>query len=432
VVTNPDGGSAILSKGFTVLDTIPPVTSAIPRGATYNAPLSVTLQANEPATIRYYDPIESEFVQYSGPINISSDRTLQFYAIDAAGNREATKTETYTIDTRFGAFAVPGSPTNELILPVTSTFTFPAETQAIVVDCQKVNHTLRDSAGNVLPPSDYLKHYVIGPPDTPGSDVITYSGEVTVTCDLAKLYLPESLLAGNYTLEVNYSHFFQFQPPGIQLFQGSISAPSIPVSIAAPISTHFITTEAGAGGSIFLSNSVVSGLVVVKHESEPTFTITPNTGYQVVDVKVDGSSKGAVTSYKFPPVTTDQMIAASFKYAFRGFFPPVDNPEVALNTAKAGQAIPVKWQLKDANGGVIADPSSFMSLTSNPVSCTTFTAPPEVIPELVVSPGSSTLQYLGDGNWQYNWKTLKSYAGCREMALTLRDGTRHTANFKFK
>ncbi len=37
VVTSPDGQSAILPKGFTVLDTNPPVTTAIPRGATYNA-----------------------------------------------------------------------------------------------------------------------------------------------------------------------------------------------------------------------------------------------------------------------------------------------------------------------------------------------------------------------------------------------------------
>jgi hypothetical protein len=317
VVTNPDGGSAILPKGFTVLDTNPPKTEAIPRGGTFNAPLSVTLQANEPATIRYTtdgNEPNSGSALYTVPIPISSTTTLKFFAVDAALNTEVPKTETYTIDTGFEAIAVLDTPTNELILPVTSTFTFPAGTQAIVVDCQKVNHTLRDLAGNVLPPSDYLKHYVIGPPDTPGSDVKSYSGEVSVTCDLAKLYLPESLLLGNYTLEVNYSHFFQSQPPppGIQLFQGSISAPSIPVSIAAPITTHFITTEAGAGGSIFLSNSVVSGLVLVKDGSEPTFTITPNPGYHIADVKVDDVSLGALSSYKFPPVVADHTISATF------------------------------------------------------------------------------------------------------------------------
>ena len=33
-----------------------------------------------------------------------------------------------------------------------------------------------------------------------------------------------------------------------------------------------------------------------------TFTITPNTGYMVADVQVDGSSVGAVSSYKFTNV----------------------------------------------------------------------------------------------------------------------------------
>jgi hypothetical protein len=47
--------------------------------------------------------------------------------------------------------------------------------------------------------------------------------------------------------------------------------------------------------------------------------------------------------------------------------------------------------------------------------------------------GASGLQYLGSGNWQYNWKTSKGYAGtCRVMVLTLNDGTQHTAEFKFK
>jgi hypothetical protein len=37
------------------------------------------------------------------------------------------------------------------------------------------------------------------------------------------------------------------------------------------------------------------------------------------------------------------------------------------------------------------------------------------------------------GNWQYNWKTDKAYAGtCRTMVLTLSDNTTHSATFKFK
>jgi hypothetical protein len=47
--------------------------------------------------------------------------------------------------------------------------------------------------------------------------------------------------------------------------------------------------------------------------------------------------------------------------------------------------------------------------------------------------GESGLQYLGDGYWQFNWKSLKDYAGhCRTLKLTLSDGGTLTADFKFK
>jgi hypothetical protein len=43
-----------------------------------------------------------------------------------------------------------------------------------------------------------------------------------------------------------------------------------------------------------------------------------------------------------------------------GFFSPIDNN--FLNIAKAGQAIPAKWRLTDANGVPIGDPASFVGL----------------------------------------------------------------------
>jgi PKD repeat protein len=50
----------------------------------------------------------------------------------------------------------------------------------------------------------------------------------------------------------------------------------------------------------------------VNYGSSQTYTITPNTGYHVVDVLVNGASVGAITSYTFPSVTADQTISATF------------------------------------------------------------------------------------------------------------------------
>ena len=118
---------------------------------------------------------------------------------------------------------------------------------------------------------------------------------------------------------------------------------------------------------------------------------------------------------------------------FYGFFSPIDNLPTA-NNARAGQAIPVKWRLTDTSGMPISDQASFTSLTSYDISCDGLSGEPETAVEEYTA-GSSGLQYLGDGYWQFNWKTPKtaSYVNhCRKMVLTLGDGTMHEANFKFK
>jgi len=114
-------------------------------------------------------------------------------------------------------------------------------------------------------------------------------------------------------------------------------------------------------------------------------------------------------------------------YSFSDFFSPIDS-EPTINKAKAGQTIAVKWRLTDFNGVPIDDPASFVSLTSGSTTCDSGD-PTDAIETYA---GSSGLQYLGDGNWQFSWKTPKSYAGkCRVMTLDLADGATHTAQFMF-
>ena len=79
------------------------------------------------------------------------------------------------------------------------------------------------------------------------------------------------------------------------------------ISAGFAINTYIITASAGAGGSISPSNAVV-----VNYGGSQTFTITPNTGYHIVDVVVDGSSVGAVTTYTFNNVQANHTITASF------------------------------------------------------------------------------------------------------------------------
>ncbi len=79
------------------------------------------------------------------------------------------------------------------------------------------------------------------------------------------------------------------------------------IAASFAINTYTITASAGANGSIS-----PSGAVSVNHGSNQSFIITPDTGYHVADVLVDGVSVGAVTNYDFNSVTTNHTIAASF------------------------------------------------------------------------------------------------------------------------
>jgi len=69
-----------------------------------------------------------------------------------------------------------------------------------------------------------------------------------------------------------------------------------------------LTASAGANGTIS-----PSGAVKVNAGASQTFTITPNAGYAVDQVLVDGTSQGSITSYTFSNVSAAHTIAASFK-----------------------------------------------------------------------------------------------------------------------
>jgi hypothetical protein len=68
-----------------------------------------------------------------------------------------------------------------------------------------------------------------------------------------------------------------------------------------------ITATAGAGGQI-----TPTGSVPVAVGGSQSFAITPEAGFRVSDVQVDGVSVGAVSGYTFSEVTADHTIAAAF------------------------------------------------------------------------------------------------------------------------
>jgi len=86
--------------------------------------------------------------------------------------------------------------------------------------------------------------------------------------------------------------------------------PSEPRSLA-PHLTNVIRVTAGANGSI-----ATSGYVIVRVHTTKVFNITPNTGYKIADVQVDGKSITVENprgfSYAFKNVFADHSISATF------------------------------------------------------------------------------------------------------------------------
>jgi uncharacterized repeat protein (TIGR02543 family) len=135
-------------------------------------------------------------------------------------------------------------------------------------------------------------------------------------------------------------------------WSGGVSGTENPVSIAIDdnfaiyasfeevAEDHVITASAGTGGSID-----PSGTVLVHHGYDQTFSITPDTGYRIDDVLVDGSSVGAMGSYKFMSVTSDHSITAIFERDYANYvFVTVDKDDViGTNRMSIGFQLDFEW-----------------------------------------------------------------------------------------
>jgi hypothetical protein len=73
--------------------------------------------------------------------------------------------------------------------------------------------------------------------------------------------------------------------------------------------THTIHASAGANGII-----TPSGTITVAHGANQSFSMIPDSDYEVQEVYIDGNPIGAMTSYTFTNVTTDHYIHVTFMH----------------------------------------------------------------------------------------------------------------------
>lgn len=114
-------------------------------------------------------------------------------------------------------------------------------------------------------------------------------------------------------------------------------------------------------------------------------------------------------------------------YNFTGFFQPIDNLPT-WNSAKAGNAIPVKFSL---NGDQGIDIFAIGYPASQKIDCDS-NVPTDPINETITA-GSSSLSYNATiDQYNYVWKTDKAWVNsCRQLIVKLKDETYHNVSFKF-
>ena len=238
------------------------------------------------------------------------------------------------------------------------------------------------------------------------------------------------------------------------ILQGYYPVNNAPVTVAAgtvnvPLTMELIATnpnDVPPYGGIDVSSSPDGASIWIGRAGSPLTDSGYKTDYPEyylapgdyqVQVKKDGYINSdirtvtveSMTSERIPVMMYFELTPLVQPYTVDGFSAPVTMNGV-VNTANAGQTVPIKWHLADKNG-IVSDPASFVGLYSYEIKCGDLSP---VSTELKESPaGNSGLKNLGNGNWQFNWKTPKSYAGkCRDMFVRFNDGQELHALFKFK
>ncbi len=114
-------------------------------------------------------------------------------------------------------------------------------------------------------------------------------------------------------------------------------------------------------------------------------------------------------------------------FGFDGYRSPVSNPP-AVNRVNAGSTMPIKFGLSDGLGLDVL----FGTPTTRRLTCDTLAPIGSAV--ATMTPGDVGLQQdATTGQYTYEWKTVKSWAGqCRDIELTFDDGAYRRALFLFK
>ena len=331
--------------------------------------------------------------------------------VGAASGTLAVDTSTYGAGTAVAVAGFAKDVAGNASLEVTCNYFVTEHTPPVVV--------LTCPTDEVLLGSDAVATWVAT--DEDGGSGLAGASSGTIALDTSA-YGPATVVApagkavdnaGNASAEVECDYFVtEHTPPVVEFDEsGAYSCPATALILGSAGEVHWTAydPEPGSGvadgyptsGSIVLDTSGVGS----KTATVAAGTVQDNAGNTSLSVECD----------------------YSVVYDFAGFFRPVDMGGV-VNSVKAGSAVPIKFSLHGNQGlDIVAAGSPTLTLTA----CTAGASVDAI--EETVTAGGSTLTYDAvTDQYVYVWKTVKTWSGkCGTFALTLDDGTTHTAKFSF-
>jgi hypothetical protein len=265
-----------------------------------------------------------------------------------------------------------------------------------------------------------LDRSVVPSESDPAGVVVLRNGAALPTCGSPSAAGPCTLSA---TVLGNGDWRFVAHSP-----QASLWAVAVPPKLPPDLAPPAITVTAPVDGAVLTQGQAVTAQYSCTDPGSGVASCTgPVASGAAISTSTPGDNTFTVQARDAAGNTSSTTVHYQVRYRFSGFFAPIDNPPV-LNVAKAGDTIPVPFSLATNQGDdVLAGPA-----VSTVVPCAPKPATDNV--ETTLGPSTPPLVHLG-GGYVYAWKTSKTWGdgkACRELVLTLKDGTAHRALFRLR
>jgi parallel beta-helix repeat protein len=185
----------------------------------------------------------------------------------------------------------------------------------------------------------------------------------------------------NQTIDQSIYDFYDSFTIGAVTYTPLLAAPNA----NAPT---YVNATASTGGSI-----TPSGITYLEYGANQTFTVTLNSGYTIVDIKVNGTSMGAVSSYTVQNVTGETTISSLFALVSTSTPTPTSTPTATPTLTPSATPIPATPTPEPTVQPTTPSPTTTSATTEAPTLTPTPTPMPTVTDTPAFSPSPSVPEF---------------------------------------